>query len=370
MQQIGVGIIGASTTGWAAASHVPALAALPGFALRAVSTSRPESARAAAAAHGVRGYDNHRDLVADPDVDLVVVAVKVTHHRELTAAALAAGKDVFTEWPLGVDLAQAEELTRLATTRGVRTVTGLQGRFAPAARYARDLIADGYVGEVLGTTLVGSAGAWGPTATRANSYWFDAANGATTFTIPALHALDTLAHVLGEPAAVSAELVRRREVATVVDDGGTLAVTSPDHVSLGGVLASGAALSVYYRGGNSRGDNLHWEINGTEGDLVLTADTGNLQVAEPVLAGGRGEESGTRPLRVPDTYYADVPRDLTGPAHNVAQLYAQHARDRAEGTSLVPDFHHALHRHHLVEAVHRAAATGVRQQVPARGVRA
>ncbi|MET7990888.1 Gfo/Idh/MocA family oxidoreductase [Amycolatopsis sp. NPDC005232] len=368
MNQIGVGIIGGGTTGWAAISHVPALAALRGFALRAVSTSRRVSADAAAEAFGVKGYDNHDDLIADPDVDIVVVAVKVAHHRELTTAVVAAGKTVFTEWPLAIDLENAEELTLIAAAKGVRTIAGLQGRFAPEVRYARDLIADGYVGDILGTTLVGSGAAWGPTATKANSYWYDDKKGVTTFTVPTMHALDAVNHVVGDFAGITADLVRRRDQVTVADDGSILTVTAPDHVAISGVLTSGAAASIYYRGGVSRGDNLRWEINGTAGDLVLTSSTGNFQVADLTLSGGRGDDITVQPLTVPDAYYSDVPRDLSGPAHNVAQLYAQHARDLAENTSLVPDFRHALHRHRFIDAVNRAASTGVRQLIPAAGV--
>lgn len=368
MTKIGVGIIGGGTTGWAAVSHVPALATLDGYDLRAVSTSRAESAHAAAEAFGVPGYDNHHDLIADPDVDLVVVAVKVTHHLELTAAALTAGKSVFTEWPLGTDLAEAEQLTRLATAKNVPTVIGLQGRFAPAIRHVRDLIADGYIGDVLGTTLTGYAGAWGPTATRANSYWYDETNGATTLTVPTLHALDAVNHVLGDFTGVTADLVRRRDRVTVTDDGSELLVTAPDHVSISGVLTTGTAASVRYHGGLSRAGNLRWEINGTAGDLLLTADNGNFQTADLSLSAGRGDDDAMRPLRIPDRYYTDVPRDLTGPAHNVAQLYAQYARDLAEGTSLTPDFPHALHRHRFIDVVQRAASTGVRQPAPVRGI--
>ena len=115
MKSIGVGIIGASPgAGWAAATHVPALQALPQYDLRAVATSRAESARRAAAEWSVDAFDDPRQLIAHPGVDLVVVAVKVPDHHELVTQALAAGKMVFSEWPLGVDLAQAEDLTARA----------------------------------------------------------------------------------------------------------------------------------------------------------------------------------------------------------------------------------------------------------------
>ncbi len=364
MKKIGVGIIGASTGGWAALGHVPALKALPDYELRAISTSRRESADVAGREFGVAAaYDNHTDLIADPGVDLVVVAVKVTQHLELVSAALDAGKMVYSEWPLGNGSAEAALLARRAEAAGVRTVIGLQARFAPQVRHARDLVAEGYVGRVLGTTLVGSGIAWGPVTDRAHAYWFDAANGATTLSVPTLHALDAVHHTLGEPSDVTANLVRGRTEATLAEDGSSIPVTAADQVTILGTLRGGAALSAYYRGGVSRGDNLRWEINGTEGDLVLSSPTGNLQVADLTLEGGRGDDTGVAEIPVPARYFTGVPATLTGPAHNVAQTYAQFARDLAEGTRLVPDFAHALARHRLVDAVERASATGERQSV-------
>ncbi|WP_329130191.1 Gfo/Idh/MocA family oxidoreductase [Streptomyces sp. NBC_01476] len=360
--RIGVGIIGASTGGWASISHVPALKSLQDrYELRAVSTSRRASAQAAAEQSGAAAaYDNHTDLIADPGVDLVVVAVKVTHHRELVTAALDAGKNVYSEWPLGVDLPEAAELVRRAGAAGVRTAIGLQARFAPQVRHARDLIEQGWIGRVLGTTLVGSGISWGPVTDRAHAYWFDAANGVTPLSVPALHALDAVHWTLGEFTDVSANLVTGRTETTLAEDGSTLPVTAPDQVSVIGTLSGGAAASLHYRGGLSRGDNLRWEINGTEGDLVLTSPVGNLQVADLTLAGGRGDDTTVTPIATPSAYFTDVPADLTGPAHNVAQLYAQFARDLREGTSVVPGFDHALVRHRLLATIEEAAATGRR----------
>ncbi|WP_371779985.1 Gfo/Idh/MocA family protein [Streptosporangium subroseum] len=364
MKKIGVGIIGASTGGWASVSHVPALRTLPDYELRAISTSRRASAEVAAKEFDVpAAFDDHADLIAHPGVDLVVVAVKVTHHHALVSAALEAGKMVYSEWPLGVGSEEAADLVDRARAAGVRTVIGLQGRYSPAVRHARDLIADGYVGRVLGTTLVGSGGIWGPETDRAHAYVFDAAAGATPLTASGLHALEAVNFALGDFAGVSANLVTGRKEVRVADEGITIPVTVADQVSVTGTLRGGAAVSFYYRGGSSRGDNLRWEINGTEGDLVLTAPgiNGNLQVADLRLEGGRGGDTVVAEITVPDRYFAPVPRTLTGPPQNVAQTYAHLAEDLREGTHTVPDFAYALERHRLVDTIERASQTGSTQ---------
>ena len=100
MKKIGVGLVGASplNPGWAVTAHVPAVLALPQYELRAVSTSRRESADAAREAFGVpAACDNHHDFIYDAAVDLVGVTVKVMKHYEIVSAALDAGKVVFSE---------------------------------------------------------------------------------------------------------------------------------------------------------------------------------------------------------------------------------------------------------------------------------
>src|SRR3954463_6427960 len=154
---LGVGIIGVSPVrGWAATAHIPALHALPNYEIRALSARSAESARVAGEAFGVAAtFSDYEELVTRGDVDVVAVTVKVPHHRELVSAALAAGKAVYCEWPLGRDLDDAKAMAALAVEKRVHTVVGLQGRQAPAIEFVGDLLGDGYVGEVLSTTMVG-----------------------------------------------------------------------------------------------------------------------------------------------------------------------------------------------------------------------
>ncbi|MBB4509661.1 putative dehydrogenase [Rhizobium leguminosarum] len=103
---IRVGIIGVHPDrGWASTAHVPALRDLPQFRLSALSHNRVEVARAAAQKFGFdHAVSSTEELVNHPDVDLVVVTVRVPEHLQLVTAALEAGKSVFCEWPLGMNL--------------------------------------------------------------------------------------------------------------------------------------------------------------------------------------------------------------------------------------------------------------------------
>src|SRR2546427_10880400 len=143
-KRIRVGIIGANPDrGWAAQAHIPALRSLADeFEITALSTTRRESAEAAGKLFGVpAAFDNHQELVNNPAVDVVAVTVKVPYHLELATAALAAGKAVYCEWPLGNGLKEAETLAALAKKKGSLAVAGLRGRPAPSGASVRELVA-------------------------------------------------------------------------------------------------------------------------------------------------------------------------------------------------------------------------------------
>src|SRR5205807_10163605 len=304
-KRIRVGIIGANPDrGWAAQAHIPALTSLSDdFEITARSTTRRESADAAARLFDVAAaFDNHQELVNSPAVDVVAVTVKVPYHLELGSAALDAGKAVYCEWPLGNGLNEAETLAALAKKKGVLAVTGLQARSAPSVAYVCELIKQGYVGEVLSTTLIGSGMGWGPTVEPYNAYLNDKKNGATMLSIAVGHAADALCHCLGEVRELSAAVTTRRKSFTIAGNGEPKPMTTEDQVAVSGLLEGGAAFSIHYRGGVSRGTNLLWEINGTEGDLQLTAAGGQAQIFEMTVHGGKGAQSSLDVLPVPEQY--------------------------------------------------------------------
>ena len=360
-KRIRVGIIGANPDrGWAAQAHIPALRSLSDdFEITALSTTRRQSADAASKLFGVpAAFDNHEGLVNSAAVDVVAVTVKVPYHLELATAALEAGKAVYCEWPLGNGLNEAETLAALAQKQGVLAVAGLQARSAPSVAYVHDLIEQGYVGEVLSTTLVGSGMGWGPTVEPFNAYLNDKKNGATMLSIAVGHTADALCHCLGEVRELSATMTKRRQTFTIAGTHETKPMNAEDQVAVSGLLEGGAAFSIHYRGGVSRGTNLLWEINGSDGDLQLTATGGQAQIWEMDVRGGKGPQSSLEILPVPGQYRWAPPQ---GPGTNVAQAYARFARDYREGTHLCPTFEDAVTRHRMLDAIETAAATGQRQ---------
>jgi predicted dehydrogenase len=351
---LGVGVVGLSASGsWASLAHVPALAAVTGVELRGLVTSNAASARSAAAEYGVPlAFDRVEDLAGRDEIDLIVVSVKVPLHRQLVLPALAAGTMVLCEWPLANGLAEADEL--VAAAGGTRTFVGLQGRSAPTVRFLRDLVADGYVGDVLSTSLIASGNQWGAETSNRSEYLLDRELGATMFTIQFAHTVDSVAFVLGELADVAATTATRRPDVRNSDTGNLVPMTAEDQIAVTGTLAGGAVASVHFRGGRSRGTNLLWEINGTEGDLLVTSRSGQLHSSRVQIQGARGADR-MADLAVP-AEYDHFPFLAGQPAHAVAHTYAQVVDDLAEGTHVVPDFDHARRRHQLLDAIRQAAA--------------
>lgn len=354
--------------GWAATAHVPALTGLDGYELRALSASSAASARAAGEKYAVPlTFSSAEGLARSEEVDLVVVTVKVPHHLELIRPALEAGKTVFSEWPLGADLAQAEELADLAHRRGLLTAVGLQARSAPPLRYLRDLVAEGYVGRVLSTSMLGWGGPWGATYDDDHAYVLDVTSGATLLSIPFGHSVDALTMVLGEFREASAHIENLRPEVTHVTSGAVAAKSTEDQIAVTGLLESGAVATMHFRGGTSRATGFHWEINGTQGDLVVKADHDLWWMGRLRLSGARGDDGGLAELPVPARYQRSLTHwteRAAEPAYNVAHEYAllreQITGSLAPGADGVPDFRHAVRRHRMLEQIREAARTGRR----------
>src|SRR2546427_4507402 len=291
--RIRVGIVGATVTQggshWGANAHVPALKALPGYELKAVCTSPEDTATASAAAFGAeRAFHRFSDMAAHPEVALIVVCVRVPGHRDLVMAGLQAGKPVFCEWPLGANLAEAEEMAGLARQRSLKTMVGLQARSDPAILYARDLVQAGYIGDVLTANL--STVAQAQLQRGPGRIWQGVrANGANTLTIAGGHAIDALCAVLGEFAEGSARgSTRIPEWRTL--DGKPVPVDAPDSITVVGRLAGGAEVSINVAAVPSNPSGNRMEIYGREGALIIRAD-GALSLGPTQMHAGKGKEA-------------------------------------------------------------------------------
>jgi predicted dehydrogenase len=362
-----VGIVGLSAErGWATTAHIPALRALSDvFEIAGVANTSLASAQAAAAAFDIpRAFADVAELVASPDIDVVVVTVKVPYHREVVTAALAAGKNVYCEWPLGNGLAEATDLARLANETKALATVGTQAIASPEVQFIRKLVADGYVGDVLSSTYISAGVSWGEHVPRGDAYAMDSKNGATLLSVIGGHAIAAVQSVLGPFREVDAILSQRRQSVSIIETGESIPMKTPDHLMINAVLQSGAPLSFELRGGLPRGTGLLWEINGTEGDLRITAAIEQAPVVNisplRVEAGRKGQD-GYIELEIPKTYYFGLEDAVA--ARNVAGIYRLMADDLRLGTHSAPTFDDALVLHKVLSAVEESDQTGRRVQV-------
>lgn len=367
---IRVGIIGVNPRqGWAMRAHIPALRALPDYEITAVGTSRIESARAAAEHFAVRhAFADPRELAEHPEVDLVVVTVRVPAHLELVSAALAAGKHVYCEWPLGRTTEEADQLAKAAAAAGVHAALGLQARSAPAFEHARRLIADGYLGELKAVTVHASRpkGAGGELPEWA-LYTVDRATAAGTLEVAGGHTLDAVQQLVGGIEQVSASMTVRQPTLRVAETGAQVAVTSPDELVLHGTLAGGALLAAHIQEGRIATPRTRIELAGTRGDLALVtagpAGPMGLQIGELRLLGATEPGQEFAELPIPADYFTLDPATVGQQGFHVARQYAQLAADLRGGGHTVPDFEDGLGLHRLLDAIRRSDETGTRQHV-------
>jgi predicted dehydrogenase len=352
--------------GWGTSAHLPALALLPEFEIAAVATTRMESARETADRFGAPlAFDSADDLVVHEDVDLVAVTVKVPSHAAVVRAALAAGKHVLSEWPLGVDLAEASALTQLAHTAGIVHAVGLQGLHSAGARFVADLIAGERIGELRSVSVIAS-GHGGSRILQERVWAANPAAGVSILTITGGHVLATLARTLGAPLEQLAAVVANLDPEpTVSETGEQIPSGVPDQVGLLGTLSGGAVVSVTLQGGSPpAAAGVVLPIVATDGALTITPTQpgGSIHIADWTikLATTAGE---AQQLAVPDSYRSAPAAVPSGPPTNVAALYREVAAAISERRQPVPSFDTAVEYHGLLATIEAAATTGARQQV-------
>jgi predicted dehydrogenase len=153
---LGVGMIGYSfmgavhSHGWRNVHHVFDLDVQP--AMTAICGRNADATALAAAKFGWESVETDwRAVIARPDIDIVDICTPGSSHAEIAIAALQAGKHVFCEKPLATTVAEAElmaEAAQEAQTKGVLSMVGFNYRRVPALSLARQMIADGRLGQI------------------------------------------------------------------------------------------------------------------------------------------------------------------------------------------------------------------------------
>lgn len=183
---LGIGIIGA---GRICAAHATAAQSLPETRLVSVSDVAPERVAAAQERYGCRGHLDYRDQLADAEVDAVVVGLPHWLHREVTIAALDAGKHVLLEKPMAMDVSECDAMIAAARSSGRTLMVGHSQHFFPVNLEAKRVLASGAVGSVVMATDTW----YKPFYDGERPAWFlDAAQGGGMWPMNGPHMIDRL----------------------------------------------------------------------------------------------------------------------------------------------------------------------------------
>ena len=141
-----IGLVGAGRIGRVHAGFLDGR--VRGAVLAGVHDVRSAEARALAGEHGVPVYDGVDEMFSDPQVHAVAICSSTDTHADLAVAAAQAGKAIFCEKPLSLDLADVDRVRDAVADAGVPFQIGFNRRFDPGHRSVRDAVADGAVGEI------------------------------------------------------------------------------------------------------------------------------------------------------------------------------------------------------------------------------
>ena len=302
MTEIGVGILGGGYMGKAHAVAMSAVGAVFDTGLRPrlemVCARTPDSAERYRAAYGfARSTADWSELVSDPAVEAVVIASPQETHRAVAEAAFALGKPVFCEKPLGASLADSRAMVAAAEASGAANMVGFNYVRTPATQFARQLIAQGAIGDI--TWFRGEHTEDFLSDPQAPATWRTqgAPNGTMGDLAP--HMINCALALIGPIASLSAEIETVH--ATRPGSAGPQQVTNDDQAQMMCRFENGAMGHLHFsRIATGRKMGYAYEVTGTRGAIRFDQEDQNTLW----LYRAEGPEATRGFVRI-----------LTGPAH-------------------------------------------------------
>lgn len=254
--------------------HVPGLVACGDVEIAAVCNRRPESTARAAAEFGIaRQYEHWQDLIADPQLDAVVVGTWPYLHCPITIAALDAGKHVLCEARMAMNVVEAREMLS-AAERNPKLVAQLVP--SPLGlgidRTVKRLLREGhcgrsYLGELREAIIIATNDALADPASPLHWRQVASLSGVNMLMLGIVH--ETFTRWLAGPTRVFAQAAAFTPERRDPDTGVTLPVGTPDSVQVLARAACGAQV-IYHASGITRfGPGAQIHLYGTEGTLRI-----------------------------------------------------------------------------------------------------
>jgi predicted dehydrogenase len=266
MSALGVGIIG---VGVISDTYLANLSSFPDVEVVIVGDLLADRAQAQAEKYGVPASGTTEDVLAHPGVDLVINLTIPAAHVSVSRAAIAAGKHVWTEKPLGLDRPAAAELLREAEAAGLRIGCAPDTLLGPGFQAARRAIEDGIIGRPLfAQTVFQTQGPdlWHPSPA------FLFAEGAGPLLDMGPYYFSALVSLLGpvdHVAAVGSRPQEERNIHTGPNAGATFPVEVPSTIQIVTAFEAGAQAQSLLSFDSALERHGVVEIHGTDGTIIL-----------------------------------------------------------------------------------------------------
>lgn len=345
--------------------------------LRTVCGRSREKVEAAARTLGwSRAVTDWREVVDDPEIDLIDITTPNDTHAEIALAAAAAGKAILCEKPLGMNVPECERMVAAVEAAGVPNLVCHNYRRIPAVALAKRMIARGDLGDRIYHFRARYAQDWiadpgFPLVWRLQA---DIAGSGAHGDINA-HIIDLGRYLVGEFKEVCGTMetfVKQRPVLEDAPGEGLTArgqggetmgeVTVDDASSFIGRFQNGALANLEAtRFAYGRKNHITWEINGSKGSLAFNfEDMNRLQFYDAGGPAGKDDTRGFRDILVTEPAHPYVgnwwpPGHIIGYEHTFVHTFADFIRAIVEGHGEHPSFRDGLENERVLTAVQDSA---------------
>ena len=265
MKTVGIGVVGCGNI---SAAYLTAANIFPVLDIIALSDANPEAAKARAEEFGLKARSVEETL-ADPTVEIVLNLTVPKSHVEVGLAAIASGKHVYSEKPLGVNVAEAGKLIEAADAKGLRIGCAPDTFLGGAHQTARQCVDEGMIGRPIGGTaffMCPGHERWHP-----NPGFYYLQGGGPMLDMGPYYLTD-LVNLLGPIASVSGVATRLRSERLVTSEplnGAHIPVEVATHVTGTLLFANGAAVSIAMSFDAPRHKHVPIELYGEVGSLIV-----------------------------------------------------------------------------------------------------
>lgn len=341
-QQIRIGIVGLG--GIVRQRHIPGLRPLAGVEIVAVSNSTPESSQRAAAEYGIgRTFARWQELVSWDGIDAVLIGTPPYLHREVTVAALDAGKHVFCQARMAMNAADARVMLARAERSDRTTMLCPPPHYMRGDRLMRRLIGEGYLGDLYHLNVRWYTDEYANPNAPLHWRQIGAISGVNTL------AIGMMAEVTQRWVGDATRVVARAFTATpqrVGRDGALRPVDRPDSITVAADMARGGLGSFLFSSIARQPGMNSIELYGSAGTLKY-------EFQNDRILGARERDAALQEIPISP----DEARPWTAEADFIAAI-------RAGNRTPEPSFADGVRYMDFTEAIFRASDTGQAVQLP------